>query len=150
MVTMCLGFVVAAAIIPRVWVPLVQAQASVRFEIRLAEDAPAPGLQPPQTEAGRTIYLHRDPVVGNIDIATARVTSVGPAEFGVDVTFTPSGAEKILRAMRDHVGKPVAMLVDGQVVASPSLKSAIQLLAFINGNFTRSEAERIANGMIGR
>ena len=149
MVTMCLGFVVAAAIIPRVWVPLVQAQASVRFEIRLAEDAPAPGLQP-ANGAGQTIYLHRDPVVGNIDIATARVTSVGPAEFGVDVTFTPSGAEKILRAMRDHVGKPVAMLVDGQVVASPSLKSAIHSSAFINGNFTRSEAERIANGMIGR
>ena len=44
--TMCLVFVAAAAIIPRVWEPPVQAQASVRFEIRLAEDSPAPGLQP--------------------------------------------------------------------------------------------------------
>jgi preprotein translocase subunit SecD len=44
----------------------------------------------------------------------------------------------------------VAILIDGQVVASPSLKSAIRSSALINGNFTRSDAERIANGMIGR
>ena len=75
---------------------------------------------------------------------------MGPAEFSVDVTFTPSGAEKILRATRNHLGKSVAMLVDGQVVASPRLRSAIRSSAVINGDFTRAEAERIADGMIGR
>ena len=94
--TVCLMFVAAAAIIPRVWEPPVQAQASVRFEIRLAEDSPAPGLQAVTTGAGGTIYLHRDAVIGNIDIATARVATRSPAGFSVDVTFTPQGAEKIV------------------------------------------------------
>jgi preprotein translocase subunit SecD len=70
--------------------------------------------------------------------------------FSVGVTFTPRGAEKILRATSNHVGKSVAILIDGQVVASPSLKSAIRSSAEINGNFTPLDAERIANGMIGR
>jgi hypothetical protein len=148
-VTLCLVFAAAAAIIPRVWAPPVLAQASVRFEIRLAEDSPAPGLQP-VTGAGGTIYLHRDAVIGNIDIASARVTTGSPMGFSVDVTFTPRGSEKILRATRNHVGKSVAILIDGQVVASPSLKSAIRSSAEINGIFTRPDAERIANGMIGR
>ena len=87
-VTLCLVFAAAVAIIPRVWAPPVQAQASVRFEIRLAEGSPAPGLQP-VAGAGGTIYLHRDPVIGNIDIATARVMTRSPAGFSVDVTFTP-------------------------------------------------------------
>ena len=147
--TMCLMFV-AAAIIPRVWEPPVQAQASVRFEIRLAEDSPAPGLQPVTTGIGSTIYLHRDAVIGNIDIATARVATRSPAGFSVDVTFTPQGAERISRATSNHVGKSVAILVDGHVVAVPRLRSASRSSAEINGDFTRADAERIANGMIGR
>ena len=147
--TMCLMFV-AAAIIPRVWEPPVQAQASVRFEIRLAEDSPAPGLQPVTTGTGSTIYLHRDAVIGNIDIATARVATRSPAGFSVDVTFTPQGAEKISRATGNHVGKSVAILIDGHVVAVPRLRSAIRSSAEINGDFARADAERIANGMIGR
>jgi len=147
--TMCLMFV-AAAIIPRVWEPPVQAQASVRFEIRLAEDSPAPGLQPVTTGTGSTIYLHRDAVIGNIDIATARVATRSPAGFSVDVTFTPQGAERISRATRNHVGQSVAIVVDGHVVAVARLRSAIRSSAEINGDFTRADAERIANGMIGR
>jgi len=148
--TMCLMFVAAAATIPRVWEPPVQAQASVRFEIRLVEDSPAPGLQPVTTGAGSTIYLHRDAVIGNIDIATARVATRSPAGFSVDVTFTPQGAERISRATSNHVGKSVAILIDGHVVAVPRLRSAIRSSAEINGDFARAYAERIANGMIGR
>jgi preprotein translocase subunit SecD len=42
------------------------------------------------------------------------------------------------------------MLIDGQVVATPRVRSAIRSSAEINGMFTRSEAERIAKGLIGR
>jgi preprotein translocase subunit SecD len=148
-VTVSLVLVAGAAIIPRVWAPLVQAQASVRFEMRLAEDSPAPGLQP-VTGASGTIYLHRDAVIGNSDIAAARVMTGNPAGFGVEVTFTPRGAEKIAQATRNHVGKSVAILIDGHVVATPRLRSALGSSAEVNGNFSRSDAERIAKGTIGR
>jgi preprotein translocase subunit SecD len=144
----CLVIAAAVAILPRVWAPMLQAQASVRFEIRLAEASPAPGLLS-IIESGSTIYLHRDAVIGNIDIASARVIA-RPEGFSVEVTFTPRGAEKIAAATRNHVGKPVAILIDGRVVAMPGVRSAVGSSAEINGHFTRAEADRIANGMIGR
>ena len=149
MAMLCVVFVAGAVIIPRVELPLVQAQASVRFDVRLAEESPTPGLQQSKG-AGGTIYLHGNAIVSNIDIASARVISGSPSGFAVDVTFTPSGAEKMLRATRDHIGKPVAILIDGQVVSSLRLKSAIGSTGLISGNFTRSEADRMAGGMIGR
>jgi hypothetical protein len=148
-VMLCLVLMAGAAILPRLWLPPVLAQASVRFEIRLAEETPASGLQL-STGAAGAIYLHRDAIVTNIDIAAARVVATSPLGFGVEVTFTPSAAERILRMTRPHVGKPIAILIDGKVVASPSMKSAISSSAQINGDFDRVQAERIAKGMIGR
>ena len=66
-VMLCLVLVAGAAILPRLWLPPVLAQASVRFEIRLAEEAPGSGLEP-STGAAGAIYLHRDAIVTNIDI----------------------------------------------------------------------------------
>ena len=70
--------------------------------------------------------------------------------FGVEVTFTPSGAEKISRATASYAGKHIAILIDGQVVALPILRSPINVSAVIGGNLTRTDADRIASGMIGR
>ena len=149
LMTLCLVFVVGATIIPTVWWSPVEAQAPVRFEMRLAETSPAPGLQP-LTGGGRIMYVHRDVIVGNVDIASARVIAGSPAGFGVEVTFTPSGAEKISRATANHAGNHVAILIDGQVVALPVVRSAIRVSAVISGDLTRPDADRIASGMIGR
>jgi preprotein translocase subunit SecD len=45
------------------------------------------------------------------------------------------------------VGRPVAILIDGEVVMTPVVRSAIGNSATITGNYTRAEAERIASGM---
>ena len=150
--------IVAAALVlvagtivgPRFWSPVIQA--AVRFEVRLAEEAPAAGLhEVTVTTAGRAIYLHQEVVVTNSDIAQAKVVpGDGPSSFGVEVTFSTAGADEMRRATQGHVGKPVAILIDGKVVAVPTLRSPISQSAVISGDFTRGEAERIANGMIGK
>jgi len=145
----CVVLLAGVAILPRLWLPPVLAQAAVRFEMRLAEPSPGAGLQPSPGAAG-AIYLHREAIAANIDIAAARIVAGQQSGFDVEVTFAPNAADRILRATRAHVGKPIAILIDGKVVASPSLKSAVGSSALINGNFTRADAERIANGMIGR
>jgi SecD/SecF fusion protein len=50
-------------------------------------------------------------------------------------------------ATRNHLGKPVAILIDGEVVAAPTIKSPIGEAAVISGDFTQSDAQRIASGM---
>jgi hypothetical protein len=126
--------------------------AAVRFEMRLAEENPANGLREMVISGtDRTIYLHQETVVTNSDIAQAQVTRGDTAStFSVTVTFNADGAAKMLRASQSHIGRPLAILVDGEVVTAPVLRSRITTLAIISGNYTRAEAERIAAGILGR
>jgi hypothetical protein len=124
--------------------------AAVRFEVRLAEDRPIPGLVVGQVaDPGRIIYLHPEIVVNNDDIAQSWVLQDGPDRFGVSVQFLPAGAERIRQATAAHVGRPMAILIDGVVVMAPVVRSPIGDSAVISGNFTQAEAERIVDG-IGR
>jgi hypothetical protein len=124
-------------------------QAAVRFEVRLAEDSPAAGLQMVRIPGSdRVIYLHQAVVVSNDDIAQSRVIPADRlSRFGISVEFTKAGAEKMRQATANHVGKPVAILIDGEVVAVPRLRAPIGASATISGDYTQAEAERIVNGM---
>jgi hypothetical protein len=124
-------------------------QAAVRFEVRLAEDKPAPGLREAKMSgSGQSVYLHDEVIVSNSDIATARVIQGdSPSRYSVGVEFNSSGAEKMRVATANHIGRPVAMLLDGQVVMTPVVRSPIGASAIITGDFTRAQAERIVNGI---
>jgi preprotein translocase subunit SecD len=122
--------------------------AAVRFEVRLAEDQPMPGLVVAQlADSGRVIYLHPEMVVGNDDVAQSWVSPDGPRGFAVAVRLLPAGAERMRQATSNHVGRPVAILIDGVVVVAPVVRSPIGESATINGHYTREEAERIAEGI---
>ena len=122
-------------------------QAAVRFEVRLAEIAFAQGLQPAQV-GDTTIYLHEEAVVTNDDVASASVVPrADGSHFDVSVSFTAGGAEKMRHATAEHLGRPLAILIDGEPVMAPTVKSVIGDAALITGNFTRAQAERIANGV---
>jgi preprotein translocase subunit SecD len=124
-------------------------QAAVRFEVRLAETHPASGLREVRIAGSdRVVYLHQEIVVTNDDISQSRIArGETPSRFDVAVTFNLTGAEKMRQATARHVGAPIAILIDGEVVAAPMLRSPIGTEALITGNFTKQEAERIANGM---
>ena len=124
-------------------------QAAVRFEVRLAEAQPTLGLRPARIAGSdRVVYLHREIVVSNDDISQSRVIQGNePSHFGVAVEFNALGAEKMRRATADHIGAILAILIDGDVVSAPILRARIGASAVISGDFTRAEAERIANGM---
>ena len=124
-------------------------QAAVRFEVRLAEDQPAAGLQAARVaNSNRVVYLHPDVVVTNADIARSRVVpGPTPSQFWIDVQFNTAGAQKMRQATTNHIGKPVAILIDGDVVTAPTVKSPIGAAAVISGDYTRADAEKIAGGI---
>jgi hypothetical protein len=130
----------------------IDARAAVRFAAYLAEDNYAPGLRE-LTVAGtdRKLYLHTEPVVENVDVAKANVVEgATPSAFGVAVTFTADGAERMLRATEDHINRPLAIFIDGELVAAPMVRAVITSQALLSGTLTRGEAQRIADGIIGR
>lgn len=122
--------------------------AAVRFEVRLAEDRPIPGLVVGRiAKPGRAIYLHPEIVVNNDDIAQSWVLQDGPDRFGVSVQFLPAGAERMRQATAGHIGRPMAVLIDGVVVMAPVVRSPIGDSAMISGELTQADAERIADGI---
>jgi preprotein translocase subunit SecD len=142
---------VGAAVAYRTWIA-VDVVAAVRFEVHLAEDTPAAGLREiPVSGGARRIYLHEDAILTNSDIAHAELIAGGTATtFGVALTFNDAGASRITIATGGHVGRPLAILIDGEVVMAPVLRSPITTSAVISGDFTRAEAERIVAGIVGR
>jgi preprotein translocase subunit SecD len=70
--------------------------------------------------------------------------------FSVTVTSNADAAAKMLRATQSHMGRPLAILIDGEVMIAPVVRSPITMSAIISGSFTRAEAERIAAGILGR
>jgi hypothetical protein len=135
--------------LPRFSAPVLTAP--VRFEMRLAETQPAPDLEAVRVlSPAETIYIHQEAIVSNADISAAAAVPVAGLGFGVQITFNAAGAEKIERATMSHVGKPIAFLIDGNVVAAPTLRSPVRSDAQLSANFTRAEAERLVNGMIGQ
>ena len=126
--------------------------AAVRFEVRLAEEQPGADLRAAKvTGSDRVIYLHDEVVVTNGDIARSAVAPGGsPSTFNVGIRFNEAGAEKMRRATANHLGKPLAVLIDGEVVMAPTLRSPVSDSALISGDFSQAEAERIVNGIGGR
>jgi hypothetical protein len=123
--------------------------AAVRFEIRLAEEQPTPGLIVAQVgQSTRLVYLHPEIVVGNDDIAEASVAEDG-VQVSVNVRFLPQGAERLQQATAAHVGRPMAILIDSRVVMTPTVRAPVGEWAVITGPFSRADAERVAQG-IGR
>jgi len=85
--------------------------------------------------------------VTNEDIAQSWVTQDGPERYGVSVQLLEAGARRMRQATAAHIGRPVAVLIDGEVVTAPIVRSAVSDSAWINGNYTQAEAERIADGI---
>ena len=126
--------------------------ATTAFEMRLAEAEPSPGLvEAAVPDSPTKVYLHREAIVTNADVVQARVIpGITSANFNVAVTFNSAGASKMARATASHLDKPVAILINGRVIAAPIVRSQISDQAVISGDFDNSQASAIAAGLTRR
>jgi preprotein translocase subunit SecD len=121
----------------------------VRFEIRLAETQPAKGLTEAIVEGTtRKVYLHKEAALTNKDVAMAQATTRDGDSAVIDVRLTEDGAKKLAKLTANHVGQPLAIMLDGKVLAAPVVRDPITGgKALITGNFTKEEAARIAGAI---
>ena len=128
-------------------VGVIQAQQPTTLEVRLAETTPASGLTEATLQgSGQKIYLHDMRVITNSDVLQARVVE-DRGGFNVAITLTVEAASKMATATSAHTGRPLAIIVNGEVIAAPTVRGTIGDQALISGDFTRAEAERIASGL---
>lgn len=124
--------------------------AQIRLEVRLAEQEARPGLaRVAVPDSDRVLYLHREVLVTNADVAQTGVVE-GEGGFAVRVELTQAAGVRMRRATEAHVGKPIVILLDGAVAMAPILRSPIEAVALITGDYTRESAERLAEGLARR
>lgn len=142
--------IAAVGLASRNWFGSATLQAAVRFEVRLAQADAGPGLQPVQVAGTDTVlYLHPEPIVTNDDIQESHlVPHPDSPGFDIAITFNAAGAAKMRAATAAHMGEPLAILIDGEVVAAPVVRSVVADRARITGTYTKTEAERIARGIL--
>jgi preprotein translocase subunit SecD len=126
-----------------------QAPAAATLEVRLAEAAPAPGLvEMTVQDSNEKVYLHREAVVTSADVVQATVVpGITSVNFNVAVTFNSAGAARMARATASHLNKPVAILINGRLVAAPKVRAQISDQAVISGDFDRTQADAIARAL---
>jgi preprotein translocase subunit SecD len=126
---------------------------STLLEVRLAETEQTTSVEKSTNfidgflrDSGRRLHLHKVPLVTNNDVIQARLVERN-GMFDVDLTFSPEAASRMQIATSSHVGKPLAIIVDGELLAAPVVRETISSHLVISASFTRSEAQRIASGL---
>jgi preprotein translocase subunit SecD len=119
------------------------------FELRSVSEAASPDTVPTSFSSGEqteTLHLSRDPLLDVTAVKSAGV-STDPLSGSpiVQIVFNTEGTKKFSDITAQHVGKRIAILVDGKVLIAPIVRAPISGgRAHIAGNLTKEEAEKIA------
>jgi len=88
------------------------------------------------------VLISRTPLVATSDITGATASQSGD-QWGVNFTVTDDAATRVHEFTKQHVGRNMALVVDGKVYGTPRIAGAISGGYRIDG-FNRADAERLA------
>ena len=147
--TLCLGtLAIVGAAIVGCWNATTQPVTPVSFEIRLAQNDPAEGLEEmaaPQAE--NSIYVSKDVALSNADVAKARAITNEVGLPAIELHFAKASQEKVAEFSSSNIGKVAAIFINGKLESAPIIIAEFSETAEISGDFTREEAQRIAKGI---
>ena len=115
------------------------------FEVHAASSTAVAGWQQMSTPAGDAIWVAPAARLTSADIerAEARVLESGPA---VAVVLTDDGAKKMAALSAEQNSKPIALLLDGQVIWAPVMRGSIGKEAVLTGGpggLTKTQIDRL-------
>ena len=127
---------------------LAQTGAASRMVIRLAETTPADGLREVVVPgSSERIYLHSTPLATWEDVSLVKIINDGNGQIGVTMTFEPAAAARMASATAAHLGKPLAILLDGRVVSVSTVRGPIGDSAIITG-ITAAVAQQLVDANV--
>ena len=133
--TLVMGGATAATVraLPLDLSAIAQANAASRMEIRLAESGFTPGLREAVVSgSNERIYLYPTTLATWSDVTLARVVNDGNS-YGVAVTFNSAAAGRMASATAAHLGKPIAIILDGRIIAAPIVRAPVSGSAMFTG-----------------
>jgi hypothetical protein len=119
------------------------------LEVRLAETEPVRGLtiEARVTGSGTKTYVHYATLITNADVSKAAVVE-SDGRYNVSVVLTPAGKAKMIEGTSKHRGRPLAIILDGEIVSLLTVRSPLSDTIVIPGAYTREEATRISSGLV--
>ena len=93
-----------------------------------------------------TILMSRTPLVATGDITAANASQAGDG-WVVNFTVTDDAAKRVHEFSKQHVGRNLALVVDGKVHGTPRIAAAIIGNRYRIEGFNRSDAERMATAI---
>jgi preprotein translocase subunit SecD len=92
------------------------------------------------------VHLHYATVITTGDVENARVLDSG-GRYELAVTLSAYGASELAAATSRHLGRPLAVILDGEVVAVLTIRKALDQEVVFSADFTQTEATRIVAGL---
>ena len=93
-----------------------------------------------------TILMSRTPLVATGDITDATASLTGD-QWVLNFTVTDDAAKRVHDFTKQHVGRNLALVVDGKVHGTPRIAAAIIGNKYQIEGFNRSDAERMATAI---
>ena len=93
---------------------------------------------------GGYIIIKRAVSVGGDQLESAKLAYDENRQPVVSFAFKNQGARRFAETTRDNIGRRLAIVLDGEVISAPVIKSEIKGPGTISGNFTIESAEELA------
>ena len=138
----------AHAIDPAELIPLLLRRGELEFRFVAERPPTSPRDWPPaetiMSADGRSWLVEWESLLTGADIASAEPT-FAYGELALQVSFTDRGSEIFAEATARSIGRMLAIVLDGEVISVPTIRSAIPGgTAVIEGQFTLEEAQETA------
>ena len=93
-----------------------------------------------------TILMSRTPLVATGDITGATASRTGD-QWVLNFTVTDDAAKRVHEFTKQHLGRNLALVVDGKVHGTPRIAGAITGNRYRLEGFNRADAERLATAI---
>lgn len=120
------------------------AKPPVRLRVHLIVPcgAPGAGATVKVANAGGPLCLEKQPFLTQADVETAEIQPASSGRTLVFLTFRHDAAMRELQVTMANIGNRVGIVLNGHLMGTPVISAASRLL-YIDGGFTRQQAEEI-------
>jgi preprotein translocase subunit SecD len=125
-------------------------QETAKVEFRRAEEKAAEGLTEATVEGTkRKVYLNKVADATNADIKSALEVEDNEKKPVVAIFLTKDGVKKLAKVSQEHMGKLLAIVVDGKVVSVVTIRSLLNSEGLQITGLAKKEAEKLVKTING-
>jgi len=113
------------------------------------DQCPLGSVAYPQKRDGSYLMVKTRKIVTGADLKSANEGLHPTNNYPiVNFVFNEHGAKKLCEFTANHIGKPFAVVLDGEIITAPNINGAIcGGRGFVEGDFTMKEAEDLARSL---